>query len=229
MSGFVNNFFPQMQQIGPVGASGAYVPYGDDRSMAVWFFPKAVQMGAASEEAGRPIFEDRHFVHIQQPGERDFVEREATGSDKMRWPEKWAAYEQQRDQAETGTPLQVLFPAEPSIIETLKLLRVQTVEQLAGLGEPAMARIGMGARGYVERARRFMEESKLAAPFSKMQGELEAERARTEALSTQLQQALARIDALEAADGAPRRRLTLQHEEAPPPPLGENPRNAGRR
>lgn len=173
---------------------------GGDRRMIVWFFTKAVQMNAQSEEAGRPIFEDRHFVHIQQPGERDFQEREATMSDQQRWPDKWQAYLNQREQLDEGTPLSTLFPSEPAIVEMLRALKVHTAEQLANLTETGIQRIGMGARSYVDRAKRYLQEAALSAPFSKMQAELDAKDGQIAALTEQLRQAVARIERLEAED-----------------------------
>lgn len=174
------------------------VEFGSDARMVVWFFTKAVHMAAKSEAAGRPVFEDRDFIHIQQPGERDFVERIANSSDRMRWAEKWAAYQNQREQLDEGTPLSVLFPSEPAIIEMMRHVKVHTAEQLANLTEAGIERIGMGARSYVERAKRFLEEAKLAAPFSKMQADLEAKDSRIAALEDKLGQALRRIESLEA-------------------------------
>ena len=180
------------------------VEYGSDARMVVWFFTKAIHIAVKSEEAGRPIFEDRDFVHIQQPGERDFIERIATPSDKARWAEKWAAYQNQREQLDDGTPLSVLFPSEPAIIEMMRHLKVHTAEQLANLTEAGIERIGMGARSYVERAKRFLEEAKLAAPFSKMQADMEAKDSRIAALEDKLTQALRRIESLEAEPEQPR-------------------------
>ena len=54
----------------------AQVSYAEDARMVVWFFRKSVQNGVLSEQEGRPVFEGRDYVHIQQPGERDFIERD---------------------------------------------------------------------------------------------------------------------------------------------------------
>lgn len=182
---------PEVRQDGSVSM-------GSDARMYVKFYKRAVQMGAASEEAGRPIFEDRDYVHIQHPGERDAVDREVTEMDRLRWRERWQAYQDGQEHAETGTPLLVLFPSNPALVEMLKPMRIHTVEQLAGLTEQAMSRVGMGARNYVDMAKRFLEEAKAAAPFSRMEAQLEQERARREELESNLQQALERIKALES-------------------------------
>lgn len=179
---------------------------GGDRRMVVWFFRKAVHMAYKSEQAGRPIFEDRDFIHIQQPGEHDFQEREASRSDRARWPDKWQAYLEQREQTDEGTPLMTLFPSEPAIVEMMGALRVRTAEQLAGLSEEAMSNIGMGARSYVDRAKRFLQEAALSAPFSKMQAELDAKDSQIATLTDKLDQAIRRIETLEADTDQPRQR-----------------------
>lgn len=160
------------------------VSYGGDDKLVVWFLRKSVPLGKASEEAGRPIFEGRDYVHIQHPGERDYNEREATDLDRQRFPRQWAAYQNNQEQLTDGTPLAVLFPAEPEIVDTMRPLRIHTVEQLAALTEQAISRLGMGGRTHVERAKRFLDESKAAKPFHKLKGELEAALQRIAELET---------------------------------------------
>lgn len=162
------------------------VSFGDDGKLVVWFFRKSVLLGKASEEAGRPVHEGRDYVHIQQPGERDYAEREATELDRHRFAKKWELYLAGREQTADGTPLETIFPNDPDLIDTMRPLKIRTVEQLAGLTEAAIGRLGMGGRANVEKAKLFLEQSKAAVPFHKLKSELTTANEQIETLKTQV-------------------------------------------
>lgn len=72
------------------------------------FSIEPVEQGFKSQQAGRPIFEDREFVRIVIAGDKHTeVFREATESDKDRFHEPYGRFKrglEGRDQL-TGTPL----------------------------------------------------------------------------------------------------------------------------
>jgi hypothetical protein len=126
------------------------------------------------------------FVHIQQPGERDYVERPVRPDDRIRFPRHWAAYQEQREPEEAGTPLGILFPRDPDIVANFAFLKIRTVEQLAALTAQAQANVGMGAVQYVQKAKEFMEAASSYSGVHKIACELESAKEENEQLKARL-------------------------------------------
>lgn len=134
------------------------VEYGNDRNMIAMFYVKSVLVPAKSNEHGRPYHEDQVFVRIHPPGERlNIVDRPVKDSDKRRWPIQWAQFQQNQEQHPEGTPVDLLYPAHPSVAATLRANGVFTIEQCAELSGPAIDSIGMGAQRYSNDAKKYLE------------------------------------------------------------------------
>lgn len=92
------------------------------------------------------------------------------------WPhvEKYYEYwlQGQEDPVE-GTPLDVLPFIPKAIIQHLKNLHIKTAEDLAGATDADLERIGMGGRGWREKARTFLEAKESTAKISEANVELE--------------------------------------------------------
>lgn len=141
-----------------MGEWGGVVKYGSDDRMIVMFYLNAVHNPAKSNDAGRPVFEDRLFVKIHPPGERlNVVDRPATDTDKKRWPVQWHQFNDNQPQTSSGTPVEMLHPNQPSISAALKASGVHTVEQLSELSANAIESIGMGAQQWVNEATRYLQ------------------------------------------------------------------------
>lgn len=131
---------------------------GGDPSMVVMFFLKPIRNPARSAELGRPYFDEKVFVRIHPPGERlNIIEREASDVDKRRFPIQWSQYRENAPQVSDGTPIDMLFAANPGIAAALKASGVHTVEQCAKLSAHAIETIGMGAQQWVNDAQRYLE------------------------------------------------------------------------
>lgn len=163
---------------------------GDD-GLFVQFFAQAVHLEWQSKQDGRPIYEQRDFVRVIQPGERDKMEREVREDDKHRWPRQWAAYQAQQQQVPDGTPIEVLFPGAPHEVAMLKALHVHTVEMLASMSEAGIGRLGLGGRTKVDRAKKFLDAAASMAGANKLQAELEQAQAEIGALKAQMEQLIA--------------------------------------
>jgi len=174
------------------------VSFGSDDKLITWFFDKPLLNGLKSKEAGRPIYDNVPHVHIQQPGERDFLEIPATQEHVERFPRKWAAFQTKQEQTVEGTLLAVIFPTNPAVVENLRHVNITTVEQLASLNDTQIQNIGLGGREFVNLAKSFMEHSAKGKDFGALAdkiGQLERQRVADQQ----------RIQALEAAledDGA---------------------------
>ena len=133
---------------------------GGDRSMIVFFYTRPTHNPAKSAEAGRPIYEDQTFVRIAPPGERlNIVERPANQSDTRRWPMQWAQFKENKEQTAEGTPIDLLYPDQPSIGAMLKANGVHTIEQCAELSANAIESVGMGSQRYVNAAANYLKMS----------------------------------------------------------------------
>jgi hypothetical protein len=157
-----------------------------------------------SQKQGRPVYAPITLFCVRHPGERDETVVEATDFHKDTHPRQWAAFQQGAKADAEGTPLAVLFPAEPFIVEHLRSLNVFTVEMLAGITEEGIRRIGMGAREYQGRAQKFMDAAANSAPQRELEAKLQQSNEEIEALKAQVQLLIdnARRN---AEDDAPRR------------------------
>ena len=105
---------------------------------------------------GRPIFVQVDYVRIRQPGERDEILRPAHRGDQQRFARRWQAYQEGRQELPAGTPLAILFPNNPEIVENLKYDKIFVVETLAGLNDTQIGNIGLGGRQFVDKAKAFL-------------------------------------------------------------------------
>jgi len=156
-----------------------------------------------SQQAGRPIYEPITLFCVRHPGERDETVVEATDFHKMTHPRQWQAFENGRIAEQDGTMLAILFPSEPYIVDHLRGLHIHTVEQLAGLTEAGLQRVGMGARDYQAKAVKFLDDSNRSAPTRELEAKLAAAADQISSLETQVKLLLE--NAQRQAEAAPRR------------------------
>lgn len=176
-----------------MGAGGMFVDAGEtfnlappDRRLFVEFDLKPCLDEAASEKAGRPIFTDKEYVRIIIPGDRlATIHKEVSDAIRLQYREQYQAWKTGGDQhASTGTPLSVwAWPGcTKSVVEELKFFKCYTVEQLAGLRDDVLSRMGPGYLKLREGAKEWLAAAKSGAPLAKMQGEAEELRSRIAAL-----------------------------------------------
>ncbi len=167
--------FQAHSQIKPMGNWGGIVEYGPgDAGMIVLFYLKPVINPAESTKQSRPVYDDKVFVRIHPPGERlNIIDRLATDQDKKRWPMQWAQFRDNAPQSSSGTPVDLLYPAQPSIPAALKASGVHTVEQLAELSAHAIENIGMGGQQWVNDAQRYLQVANKGVKASELKKLLE--------------------------------------------------------
>ena len=149
-------------------------PGGQVKPAIPRFHSKAVEIPFKSEQAGRPVFEDRQFVEIIIPGDnKNRVVEPVNDGHKERWPEAWAAFEAGLAAPTSGTPLSEWPKVTRAQVENLAYLQIRTVEDLAGLNDNLVLNIGMGGRELRESARKFLDVSKNGvAPIERMISEI---------------------------------------------------------
>ena len=147
----------------------AFNTQSGDELLLVKFFTAPRQNPQKSADEGRPIFDDVTWISITPPGDRtSVIERVATQMDINRFPRHYAAYKN-REAQETvsGTPLAQWPLMTRSQVEELKYFNVHTIEQLIGMSDAHSANI-MGIRALQEKAKLYLESSKVAADGEKL-------------------------------------------------------------
>ncbi len=135
------------------------------------FFKEAVQNMAASEKEGRPVFEEQTRVEIFIPGDKLFRHVDVVqDKHKQRWPEHWAAFERGEARAASGTPLEQWPNAllNKARVAELKAMHILSVEDLAGVPDNVLPKMGMGARELREQARSYLDTAKAGAQNAAM-------------------------------------------------------------
>lgn len=132
--------------------------FANDSQLLVKFYKHPEVALYASKEAGRHVFHDVIMISVIQPGEKEKIDVLADDMHKRRFPKAWENFQKGIEAAVSGTPLDHLFPAEPSTIANLKAFNIFTVEQLAAISDSAIANLPMG-RTLSDRAKRHLNTS----------------------------------------------------------------------
>ena len=151
-------------------AAGMQDP-GQER-LFIKFGMHAVKNEEKSLEAGRPIFEDREFVNIMVPGDKqNVIHREVRPDDKERFSRQYAAWKGGNGDQLVGTPLAEWPAVTRSQVEELAYHGVRTVEQLAAVSDGNASKMGP-IQALRQKARDFVEQAKGNVPLEKMRAEL---------------------------------------------------------
>lgn len=164
--------------------------YKDDAKLIVAFYTKPVRNNFKSDQEGRPIFEDREFIKIIIPGNRDVTDAPVTDAYRQRFAQKYAAYKANKAQEVVGTPLSELPWMGASQVAEFNALNIRTVEQLVELPD-VHAQKFMGYSMLKERCQRFLKAAAGEAPDLK----LERENAELKATVKRQSEAIAELQA----------------------------------
>lgn len=175
--------------------------YKDDSKLIVAFYTKPVRNNFKSDQEGRPIFEDREFIKIIIPGNRDVTDAPVNDAYRQRFAAKYAAYKANKDQDVSGTPLSELSWMGASQVAEFNALNVRTVEQLVSLPDVTAQKF-MGFSMLKERCERFLKAAAGEAPSLKLERENELLKSKVqeqaEAIKS-LQDAVAKLQKTPAA------------------------------
>jgi hypothetical protein len=175
-----------------------------DKGQLVRFYMEPWEDPKASKEAGRPIFIEREFVHIEHAGERlrDFfgyahepfqLDRKNGGhiTYAKRYPAQYKMFKERQAEQMIGTPLEhVPFLSRTRVAE-MKALHVNTAEALRDLSERGITNLGMNTRNEVEQVRLWLDSALDAATANKAL----AEAAQAKAEKEELKDRIARLEA----------------------------------
>ena len=136
------------------------------------FFP--VRNAQKSLQEGRPIFENREFIRIFVPGDKDnVVDREVEETDKQRFAQEYAAWLRGKEAPLVGTPLAAWPGVDRAQVAELEFFRVRTVEELADLADVHAGKF-RGIQALRQKARDWLQAAKGNAPLEQMRSELAA-------------------------------------------------------
>jgi len=137
------------------------------------FHDMSVEDRAATIEAGHLVLKSQHMVTVRQIGSKDgpefIVEPWLKQQDDMaalgKLPREWAAsyrkqYEAWRAGMEgpvNGFPIREWAAVNRAMAESMFAVGISSVEDLAAANEETLARIGMGARLWQQKARAWLE------------------------------------------------------------------------
>jgi hypothetical protein len=173
-------------------------PNALDDKLFVQFYVKAVMNNFKSAAAGRPIFDEKDFVRIIVPGDRNtVVDTVVTPEYAHRFRSRYEAFKRNQSEPVTGTPLSVWPHISVGMRAELAAAHVTTVEQLAELPD-GLAQRFMGINALRQKAKTFLDAANDGAAASKLQLELEQRDNEIEVLKRQMsemQTALASVTA----------------------------------
>ena len=157
-----------------MGANSPNARFSQDDGLFVTFHLHPVLNEQKSAEEGRPIYEEQEYITIIIPGDKDnIVDRAVMQQDKERFPRQYMAFQAREDQPQEGTPLQEWPQISKSQIEELKFFSVHTVEGLAAIPDSQSQKF-LGIQLLKQKARAYIEDASLAAPFQQLQEENQA-------------------------------------------------------
>lgn len=180
---------PQIIQSG----SNYHVQHGTDAGLYVEFEMRPVLNQEKTDEAGRPIYEDKEYITIRIAGDTKTVrvrpvrltdDGSGVPTDDIRWPRQYQAFKLQQQQVMDGTPLTEWSLITKSDAMSMKALNIHTVEQLAALGENNMN--WLGARMMKEKAVAWLNQAQDNAGISQLQAENERLKNDIDAMKNQM-------------------------------------------
>lgn len=184
-----------------MGADGVgMVQYGGGVAGQVAnFYYHPVVDPVASAAQGIRIFKNIVYIQVAPPGERlNIIRRPATNQDKQIWAHQYAQFEKNQEQQAPGTPIELLYPENPALAQTLRASGVQTVQQLAKLSANAIETLGMGAQDYVNAAQAYLKAGADGAGAIQVRKELESLQREKNVLERKVAECMEEIQRLKA-------------------------------
>lgn len=131
-----------------------------DSQLHVQFYKHAELNSFETQKQGRKIFAEHVYVRILMPANRlNVIERKATEEDRARFRRQFVAFVEKGETLQMGTPLEQLTTITPAQVLELKHLKVDTVEQLAGMADSTAQLLGTGGTELKQRAQRFLDRT----------------------------------------------------------------------
>ncbi len=145
-----------METVNVKGYAGDVAILGTDKDVVAVFHMGTRFNEVKSKEAGAPIFDRLPFLKVIHPGEPlNVYDQPVREQDKWRFRQQWEAFEKGGEQSVSGTPLAILFPWNPEIVESMAAVHIRTIEQLANLSDTAKQNVMFG-QNLSQKAKEFL-------------------------------------------------------------------------
>lgn len=154
----------------------------DNSNLYVEFYEDALEIPFKSEQAGRPVYEQREFIRIIVPGDStNIIERLVNEQDRNDFPRQYDRFKKGQAAVIEGTPLTMWPVVNKSQVKECEYHEIRSVEQLAQASDSVCNRMGMGYMELRNKARAWLAAAKdasivtqQAAENNRLQGEIEA-------------------------------------------------------
>ena len=178
----------------------------DPGAVLIKFYLESEEMPFLTEQTGEIV--RKNFVWISKEWDlgksrvqrriRDRVEYDNTekrwkvkvlsagDSDIKRYSQEWNAFAKGTTDDVIGTPLMLLFKADPSRVEFYKSRHITTIQQLASLPQSSVDDLGMGAGDDVRKAKAYMAHMENEAPLTNLQARVQEKDQQIATLSDQV-------------------------------------------
>lgn len=178
--------------------NGERVRHGGDENLFVEFYVKPKKNNARSEKEGKPCFDNIEYVKILLPGDsKTVVDRPAHDGDRDRFARQYTAFINKHSQAPEGMPIEQWPVMDPATVEECKMSKLFTVEQIAGLNDIQIQKLGIGYRELQKKASAFLEYAKNTALPQQQAAEITRLTSDNADLKRQLSELAARVEAQE--------------------------------
>ena len=153
------------------------------------FYEDAIHDPDASAKEGRAIYVDKEMIEFRIPGTNETRVYEVTEKHKMEHPAEYAAFKaHQPQEALTGTPLKLWPPMTPAWVKMAAAGGIHTVEQVAGLSDLALQRLGPGWTEIRMKARDWLDSAQGGVAIQQVRRENEALRAQMAVLTKMVEE-----------------------------------------
>lgn len=194
----------QMKQMANQGIGGVISLNFDsteDKALGVQFVTDWKENHKETREKGRPIYDPVEICEIVIPGSTDKIRNIVTDKERFRFPRQYEAFKKNADQdIASGTPLAQWPLVTAGQVKELQFFGIRTVENLAGVADSALQRLGPGWLQLRQKAKDWLVSAKDGALVAKLRSENDEMRARMDAMEKMLQR---QNEVLNRPDGNP--------------------------
>lgn len=157
-----------------------------------------VEDPVATAAQGRPIFVQQERVQIIQPGNPSSPVLMVTDNERQRWPDQYAAFVKGEQVSVHGTPIEQWAYLPRNAVLELKAIDLHTIEQIAGLPDSAIHKIGMAGRNIRDMAKAYLDDADAQAITSTAIARAERAELRVATLEKQVEELRPMMDRMHA-------------------------------
>lgn len=171
-----------------------------DKKLYVVFRNHYVKDEFESQKQGRFVSKPTVFIKIFVPGDRsNVIDRPLRPDDEFRFPGQWQRFQKGQEQRAVGTPLEEWPAVTSGMVEELKYLGFQTVEQVAEANDSAAQKF-MGIQDLKNKAKAYLAVAAgNTAPISELTQQLKDEQANSKILAETVRKLNEKVEQLLAA------------------------------